>query len=644
MKSRRLLLWLTLPTLLLVALIFSDALPWLRGPAPGSSEWYWPYLLRPLSRWWPALLAALFFLLIGALWLRPAHSDRRRDTLALPALAVAVVLLQLTLIYADRPAVLAELIDRTQSDLASGYFMPAAEIDDLPAVLREYPAMMPTFSAEHARTHPPGLIIANHLTIRLFDALPDLSQRLARRVVPHRCIDPWLLQRPFSVAAALFIWSWLPLLAAALTVWPGYALAREWLNGRSARFATLLIATLPALLLFAPKVVQLYPPLVLLLFLLLHRGVIRGGTAYLFAAGLLASLATFLSLGNAALALPVGLFALLILWQNHRLTLRAVVTTAVPLLLGGVTIWVGYWLLFAVPPWAIVRTGLEQHYQLVTNFRRYEWWIVWNLVDLLVYAGWPLLLGAGLALVGGARALRRRTLTPPDALALALVVLVLVLDLSGSARGEVGRLWLFFMPLLALVAAAALSARLAQPQQLLAVVALQLLITVSIGVAWRPVRAVNVVAQRPTMAETAVPATPLSITFTETGSRSVPIHLTGYTLTPAAPQPGDTLALTLFWQADGPTLRPYTVFTQLLSADNGIITQQDNWPVDGQWPPTCWHRGEAIVDPYTLSLPPDTPAGDYRLVVGLYDAQTGQRLPTTADTDAVSLQTITILP
>jgi len=641
MKTRRMLLLLILPTLLLVALILSDALPWLRGPAPGSSEWYWPYQLRPLARWWPSLLASLLFLLIGWRWLQPTQTSRRHSAITLVGLTAVTLLLQLSLIYADHPAVLAELIDRTQSDLASGFFMPAAEITDLPAALRNYPALMPTFSAEHARTHPPGLIIANYETIRLFDHFPNLAQWLARRVYPHRCIDLWLIERPFSVAAALFTWAWLPLLAAALTIWPGYALARVWLPSRAARFATLLMATIPALLLFAPKVIQLYPPLVLLTVFLLHQGLGRRNLG-LFAAGLMASLATFLSLGNASLALLVGLFALLMLWQHGRFTPRAILVTAVPLLLGSLTIWLGYWAIFAVPPWDIASAGLAQHYQLVTLHRRYDWWLIWNLVDLLVYAGWPLLFGAALALGGGIRALRHRALSPTTALALALALLIVLLDVSGSARGEVGRLWLFFMPLLALPAAAALSKRLPEPGHLLAVIALQLLLAASIGVAWRPVRAVTVIAQRPVMLETAVPATPFSATFTETLNQSMPIRLTGYTLAPAAAQPGEALSLTLFWQADGATIRPYTVFTQLLATDNAIIAQQDNWPVNGQWPPTCWQPNEQIVDAYTLSLPPDTPPGSYRLVIGLYDATHNTRLQTTDGRDALLLQEVPV--
>jgi len=114
---------------------------------------------------------------------------------------------------------------------------------------------MAGFVSEHARTHPPGLILANWLTIRIFATVPALAAPLAQYVWPLRCTDLWLLNRPPEVAAALGIWSLLPLLAAALTALPAFVLAKLLLNDRSVRLATILAATMPALLLL--RVVEL---------------------------------------------------------------------------------------------------------------------------------------------------------------------------------------------------------------------------------------------------------------------------------------------------------------------------------------------------------------------------------------------------
>ena len=636
--NRRLSLFL-LTTLALVVLIFTDILPWLRGPAPESSEWYWPYLIRPFSYWWLPIIAGLIMLLAAAWWLRQPVT-RSRDTFALLFLSCTMIGLQLALIQADRQPLLAELVDRTLSNLSGGYFEPAIGIPDLNAALQSYPELMPTFVAEHARTHPPGLIVLNNLTSTLFTYFPNLSQTLASWVYPGRCMDLWLLERPFSVAAALYTWSLLPLLAAALTVWPGYVLARQWLEPAKARLATLLMATIPALILFAPKVVQLYPPLVLLLFLCLVYGQKTSRMGWYALAGLLYSLLTFLSLGNLALALPIVLYLLLDLWRSHQLNTIQLIKIGGTLSLTGLSLWLLFWAGWGVPPWAVIQTGLEQHYALVTRLRHYEWWIFWNLVDVLMFAGWPLVLGFVLTLTGIFAAFRSRRLTAPYMLTLSLFILLLSLNFSGTARGEVGRLWLFFMPLMAISGAATLADWL--PKRLeLVVVGAQIALTLSLGLAWQPVRPVIVVAERPSLPEAKMPETVVRANFTETIGSTKTITLLGADLPPATVPPGSQLPLTLYWQADGGTMRPYTVFTQLLDASGQLIAQQDNWPVKGQWPPTCWQPKEVVVDNYQLVLPPDLASDRYILVTGFYDARDGTRLPT-EDGNHVTLQEITV--
>jgi 4-amino-4-deoxy-L-arabinose transferase-like glycosyltransferase len=90
---------------------------------------------------------------------------------------------------------------------------------------------------------------------------------------------------------------------------------------------------------------------------------------------------------------------------------------------------------------------------------------------------------------------------------------------------------------------------------------------------------------------------------------------------------GDKLHLSLYWQSNGPTAIPYTVFTHLVGSDGQLYGQWDNQPVRGTYPTTDWLPGESVVDQYEIPVSPDAPAGDYHLLVGLYDAATGTRLP-----------------
>jgi uncharacterized membrane protein len=91
-------------------------------------------------------------------------------------------------------------------------------------------------------------------------------------------------------------------------------------------------------------------------------------------------------------------------------------------------------------------------------------------------------------------------------------------------------------------------------------------------------------------------------------------------------KPGDNLPLSLYWQANGPTPLPYTVFTHLVAADGFVQASQDNQPVWGSYPPTAWSPGEKITDKYMLTLPAGLAASDYRLRIGWYQSDTQARV------------------
>jgi hypothetical protein len=95
---------------------------------------------------------------------------------------------------------------------------------------------------------------------------------------------------------------------------------------------------------------------------------------------------------------------------------------------------------------------------------------------------------------------------------------------------------------------------------------------------------------------------------------------------------GEVLALRLVWQTRAPLQDSYTVFVQLLDEAGQLVAQRDSPPQDGFAPTTRWPVGTPIEDRHALHLVDrqgaPLPLGDYRLIVGLYDPITGQRLPT----------------
>lgn len=627
---------------ILAGLILTDALPILRGPAPETSEWYWPYLLRPLDGWWPALLAGTLLILVGGWWLR-----REEERAGLPLLILVVVnlALQLGLIYADRPNIGAELVDRTLSKASNGYLATAGEIDDLNEALRHFPDLMPTFDNDHARTHPPGFIAAHWLTDHALREFPAVADILARPATYWRCTDLWVLSRSPSTAASLFIWAWIPPLLAALTVIPGYRLSRRWFDPLPARLATLLVATLPALLVFVPTPDQIFACLSLLSLLWLVAGLEEKRSATVLLSGLVVSLMSFLSLGNVAWGALLGgyiLWWMLANWSKRGDSLTGARFWALPALFvtGAAVFWMVYWVGWGVAPWTIARVGLAQHYELVTSLRRYDWWLASNLVDFLIFAGPPVVVGLFWRAVSVIRRPRDRH-ADDGRITILLVLLLLVINLAGSTRGEVGRLWLVFMPTAAVVAGGVFGNRFNDRRSVWLLLVAQVVLVLSVGLAWRSLYAVILPVQRPVLGA-AVPSSRTDLAFAVTADQA--IRLTGYDLPLSTVGPGDVIDLTLYWQSHEPTLRPYTIFVQLLDTSGAIIAQQDRWPVDSQWPTTCWASGEVVPDRYLIAIPPDAVPGTYSLVTGLYDAVSGSRLRLTDGIDNFPVAEILVGP
>ncbi len=90
---------------------------------------------------------------------------------------------------------------------------------------------------------------------------------------------------------------------------------------------------------------------------------------------------------------------------------------------------------------------------------------------------------------------------------------------------------------------------------------------------------------------------------------------------------GRVVRLALYWQAQKEMEASYTVFTHLLDTKGALWAQKDNPPQGGRYPTTGWLEGEVVRDEYEIPLPSDTPPGLYLIEVGMYQAETGERLP-----------------
>jgi mannosyltransferase len=105
------------------------------------------------------------------------------------------------------------------------------------------------------------------------------------------------------------------------------------------------------------------------------------------------------------------------------------------------------------------------------------------------------------------------------------------------------------------------------------------------------------------------------------------VRFLGYSMAGSEVRAGDILQLTLFWEALGPMETRYKVFTHVLDGRSHIVGQRDAEPVGGARPTTTWQTGEVIADNYGVLIMLATPPGEHQLEIGMYDAQTGERLP-----------------
>ncbi len=118
------------------------------------------------------------------------------------------------------------------------------------------------------------------------------------------------------------------------------------------------------------------------------------------------------------------------------------------------------------------------------------------------------------------------------------------------------------------------------------------------------------------------PQIPLTITVGDSAA------LAGAELVTTSVQSGESFTITLVWRAHRSLALDYTVFVHMISDSEGhLLAQSDQWPQGGNAPTSSWVPGQVIFDTHTLTLPPDAPPGQYTLVTGMYDAESGGRLP-----------------
>ncbi len=105
------------------------------------------------------------------------------------------------------------------------------------------------------------------------------------------------------------------------------------------------------------------------------------------------------------------------------------------------------------------------------------------------------------------------------------------------------------------------------------------------------------------------------------------IALIGYDTSAVKASPGDTVYVTLYWQAQRPLDINYQVFMHMLREDGSLIPPQSDKNNPGEFPTRRWPTDKFVRDHHVFVLPKDFPQGTYTFSTGLWVQSEGWRLP-----------------
>lgn len=89
---------------------------------------------------------------------------------------------------------------------------------------------------------------------------------------------------------------------------------------------------------------------------------------------------------------------------------------------------------------------------------------------------------------------------------------------------------------------------------------------------------------------------------------------------------GNLLHVYLVWEIDAPPSADYKLFVHLADAEGRPLAQWDALPGLNTARTSTWQPGTPFHDHALLPVPDDLPAGDYQVLVGLYNPESGTRL------------------
>jgi hypothetical protein len=105
------------------------------------------------------------------------------------------------------------------------------------------------------------------------------------------------------------------------------------------------------------------------------------------------------------------------------------------------------------------------------------------------------------------------------------------------------------------------------------------------------------------------------------------LALLGYYMNARAVRPGETISVTLYWQALAPMKLDYSVFMHLTSTGGEIPVKNDGFPYTSPKRTRRWVPGQVMQEVRSLAIPEYVLPGLYDIDMGIFSVDTGDRLP-----------------
>lgn len=409
------------------------------------SEWDWERL-GPESQFQPSSWAAFLLSFVLAAVLagivckacdRAAHLSRRAYLALIGVVCLIGAVFQLSVEIAA-PAGLAKWC-LFAGEGADGYYRHVRRnVPTLKHALRGHADFCSEHCLPHLTTNPVGWVVVHRALLDFYEARPELARAMYHwelTEIGHGYINFVGVQLSFVDRAALLTLAY----SSRLIGWM-IGLPIAWLVsmrfGRSpAVAATAASYLVPASMMFAPRSDTVYPTFAALVLALAYYAVNRSSSiaaafaAVLIAIGMQFSLC-FSVLGGMA-AILVGLE----LYRERRVGAKLAVVASIAFALVALSP-----LAFGYDPLHVWQLNLKNNALILSERSRWLWAAV-NPLEMAAAMGPPA--AVFLAFRGLVDVRNRRF----DALFISWASFLLLLDLSGASLGEVGRLWIFAMPI-----------------------------------------------------------------------------------------------------------------------------------------------------------------------------------------------------